>query len=224
MAKQITGDEQNLRRRARRRLIGAAALTLVVVVVLPMVLDSQPKPTGQDIELRIPDPDKTGAFMPGVAVSEGVKGKVAAGSAVVVSPLPVEKFAPANDAKAAVQTDTAKPVAASGNGSAAAGKTGTVSTGKVQPAASKPERSTVADKPVSAGAESFVVQIGAYSNADTAKQELVKLKKWGFRAYIEKAGDKVRVRVGPYTEREKAEKALKQLEKHGLHPAVMSVK
>jgi DedD protein len=215
MAKQITDDEQNLRRKARRRLIGAVALTLVVVVVLPMVLDSEPKPTGRDIELSIPNPDKTGEFLPGVAVSEGVKGNAVAGSAVVVSPLPVEKIPPAHDVKAAAQTDTAKPVAASGTGSAAAGKAGTVATGKVQP---------VASTPVNAGAESYVVQIGAYSSADKAKQELAKLKKWGFRAYIEKAGDKTRVRVGPYDEREKAEKALKQLEKHGLQPAVMSAK
>jgi len=215
MAKQITDDEQNLRRKQRRRLIGAVALTLVVVVVLPMVLDSEPKPNGRDIELSIPNPDKTGAFMPGVAVSVGAKGNAAAGSAVVVSPIPAEKSAAVSDVKAVVQTDTAKPVAASGNEAAVASKAGAVATGKLQPAASKP---------VNAGAESYVVQIGAYSSADKAKQELAKLKKWGFRAYIEKAGDKTRVRVGPYAEREKAEKALKQLEKHGLHPAVMTAK
>ncbi|MFZ2525559.1 MAG: SPOR domain-containing protein, partial [Candidatus Ferrigenium altingense] len=64
MAKQLTDDELNIRRKARRRLIGAIALTLAVVVILPMVLDSEPKPTGQDIELRIPAPDKAGEFVP----------------------------------------------------------------------------------------------------------------------------------------------------------------
>ena len=62
MAKEQTNDELNLRRKARRRLIGAVALTLAVVVILPMVLDSEPKPVGQDIELRIPDKDKAGEF------------------------------------------------------------------------------------------------------------------------------------------------------------------
>lgn len=223
MAKQITDDEQNLRRKARRRLIGAVALTLVVVVVLPMVLDSEPKPNGRDIELRIPDPDKAGEFLPGVAVSEGVKGNASAGSAVVTTPAPVEKTTPGIDTKAAAPTDTVKPVAASGNEATPTSKA-KADVPKVQPAVAKPTSTKVMEKPVSAGAESFVVQIGAYSNADTAKQELAKLKKWGFRAYIEKAGDKVRVRVGPYAEREKAEKALQQLEKHGLHPKVMSAK
>jgi len=32
------------------------------------------------------------------------------------------------------------------------------------------------------------------------------------------------VRVGPYAEREKAEKVRQLLEKHGLHPTVMSAR
>jgi DedD protein len=71
-------------------------------------------------------------------------------------------------------------------------------------------------------AESYVAQVGAYSKPDAAKQELNKLKKWGFKAYIEKSGDKIRVRVGPYVDRAKAEKAAHQLEKHGLHPVIIS--
>src|SRR3990172_3663604 len=70
MAKQQSDDELNLRRKARRRLIGAFALTLAVVVILPMVLDSEPRPTGQDIDLRIPAPDKVGEFVPKIAVSD----------------------------------------------------------------------------------------------------------------------------------------------------------
>jgi len=206
MAKRITDDEQNLRRKARRRLIGAVALTLAVVVVLPMVLDSEPKPTGSDIELRIPDPDKAGEFIPRVAVPEIVSSSSAV-SAVGESSIPTDNKVPGNDTKAAEKTVTAKPDAHV----------------KVQPI-TKPANSKVVDKPASAGAESFVAQIGAYSSADTAKQELSKLKKWGFKAYIEKAGDTMRVRVGPYAEREKAEKARQQLEKHGLHPVVMSAK
>src|SRR3989338_11334892 len=84
MAKQLTDDELNLKRKARRRLIGAIALTLAVVVILPMVLDSEPRPTGQDIELRIPAPDKVGEFVPGVAVSEVAGVSPFAASAVEV--------------------------------------------------------------------------------------------------------------------------------------------
>src|SRR5690606_36506816 len=43
-----------LRRRARRRLLGAIAMVLVAVIVLPMVLDSEPAPLPDDIAIRIP--------------------------------------------------------------------------------------------------------------------------------------------------------------------------
>ena len=68
MAKQSMDDEAGLKRRARRRLIGAVALTTAVVVLLPMLLDSEPKPAGQDIELRIPDKDKAGEFAPRIGL------------------------------------------------------------------------------------------------------------------------------------------------------------
>jgi predicted oxidoreductase (fatty acid repression mutant protein) len=71
---------------------------------------------------------------------------------------------------------------------------------------------------------SFAVQIGAYANAVTANQELKKLKKWGFKAYEEKIGDNMRLRLGPYSERSQAEKVGKQLEKRGLYPVIVSSK
>jgi DedD protein len=199
MAKRITDDEQNLRRKARRRLIGAVALTLVVVIVLPMVLDREPKPSGRDIELNIPDPDKSGDFIPHVADRERSADNAQAVSAVEMAAIPSEKKPPLKEAKPVVRE-------------------------KVQTAVPKPLNPKAADKPASAVTESFVAQTGAYSNPDTAKQELSKLKKWGFKAYIEKAGDTTRVRVGPYPDRDKAEKAAHLLEKHGLHPVVMSAK
>lgn len=209
MAKRQTDEEQNLRRKARRRLIGAVALMLAVVVVLPMVLDSEPKPAGQNIDLRIPDPDKAGEFIPGVAVplepvstgmsaTEKTGSSASAGSAVAIPPAP-----------AAVDKEVA----------------GAEVPGNGQPAIKKPAKPLPADKPAGADSESYVAQVGAYSNADTAKQELNKLKKWGFRkAYTEKSGDTIRVRVGPYAGREQAEKARLLLEKHGLQPVVMSAK
>lgn len=250
MAKQQTEDELNLRRKARRRLIGAIAFTLAVVVILPMVLDSEPKPTGKDIDLRIPAPDKVGEFVPGVAASEVAETLSLSASAV----------AEASASSAVVQADSGKPIAAPDTQTAITGDSRNEVQGKIQPAADKkpepkkpeikspeskvsdskkselkkpelkipesknpepkkPEPKTP-DKP--AGVESYVAQVGAYSNAATAKQELDKLKKWGFKAYTEKVGDKIRVRVGPYTEREKAETARQLLEKRGLHPVVVT--
>jgi DedD protein len=49
------------KQRARRRLIGAIALVLAAVVILPMVLDSHPKPATDGIAIEIPAHDDTPA-------------------------------------------------------------------------------------------------------------------------------------------------------------------
>lgn len=54
MAKAISDEELQLKKRARRRLVGAITLVLLVVVFLPMFLDSEPKPLNQDIAITIP--------------------------------------------------------------------------------------------------------------------------------------------------------------------------
>lgn len=46
------------KKRARRRLIGAVALALAAVIGLPIVLDSEPKSSPDDIQVRIPSKDK----------------------------------------------------------------------------------------------------------------------------------------------------------------------
>jgi DedD protein len=207
MAKEQTDDELNLRRKARRRLIGAVALTLAVVVILPMVLDSEPKSTG-NIDLTIPDSGKVGAFVPRVAVPEGAATLPSAGSAVVASTAP------------AIATPVQVPVAAKPNVAPSQQKQALPV--NAAPEANKSTATRNADKPASV--EAYVAQVGAYANAGTAKQELKKLKKWGFKAYTEKAGDKIRVRVGPYPDRDKAEKAGHLLEKHGLHPVIVTAK
>lgn len=218
MAKQLTDDELNLRRKARRRLIGTVALTLAVVVILPMVLDREPKPTRQDIDLRIPAPDKVGEFVPGVAASEVAGVSPFAASAVEAASAPLA----ASSVPAVAQT--AKPAAAPNSEPPAPATPKAAAQGKMPPpAAAKPAE---AKDPAAApdNGSGYVAQVGAYSNAGTAKHELDKLKKWGFKAYTEKSGDKIRVRVGPYAERDKAEKVRQLLEKHGLHPVVTSAK
>jgi DedD protein len=167
MAKQQTEDELNLRRKARRRLIGAIALTLAVVVILPMVLDSEPKSTGNDIDLSIPDPDKAGAFVPGAAFPE------------------------------------VKPPSSSSTGST--------------PAVSGPDKG----KPVVVQSQSNKAKPG---KVKSPLQKSAETRSTGKQAYTEKVGGNVRVRVGPYTDRDKAEQVGHLLEKHGYHPVIVSSK
>jgi len=47
-----------LKKRARRRLVGAVFFVSVVALVLPMLMDHDPRPPLQDVEIRIPGQDE----------------------------------------------------------------------------------------------------------------------------------------------------------------------
>jgi len=47
-------SQLDLKKRARRRLVGSAALALAAAIVLPMVMDHEPRPPSQDVQIRIP--------------------------------------------------------------------------------------------------------------------------------------------------------------------------
>ena len=192
MAKQLMDDEVSLKRRARRRLIGAVALVIVIVVLLPMVLDSEPKLGGQDIELRIPDKDKVGEFIPKMSIPS--------------APLSVPV-----SAVASLPVVTDQVVAAS-----------QVIESKLAPV--KSEAKPVGDKHIEnrqlTPHSGFVVQVGAFANADTAHQWQKKLSNQNIKVYTEKVGDKIRVRAGPYNTREAADNVYKKLEAQGLKPTV----
>ncbi|MCX7193374.1 MAG: SPOR domain-containing protein [Proteobacteria bacterium] len=228
-------DEQNIRSRARRRLIGAIALALAVVVILPMVLDSEPKVTGKDIELRIPEPDKAGEFVPGVSGVSEVQAESAVSLTAVSDVSTVPDGAAAASGKitlveakpeTANQTATGKQAEAKqlevkkSADKPAEAKTAETKSTETKPPEMKPVETKQADK----AAATYVVQVGAFSNSGTATQEANKLKAWGFKAYTELIAGTTRVRVGPYVDRSKADEVRQLLEKHGLHPAVTAVK
>jgi DedD protein len=205
MAKQTTEEEFNLRRQTRRRLIGAVALVLLVVILLPVVFDSGPAPaTGNNIELRIPNKDDAGEFQPKIdlpeldkmaaAAASSVESAPAATSAPVAAPKPVEKPAAA-----------AQPVS------------------KPKPEAKPKVESKPAAKPQAVPKSGWVVQVGAFANADTARSLQAKLGEQGYHAYTEKTGSVVRVRVGSYRTLEAAEKVKSKLEVQGMPSNVVNL-
>src|SRR6187397_2059820 len=58
MAAPDDANLDDLRRRARRRLVGAIVLALAVAVFVPMLLESDPKPLGEDVSVKIPPVDE----------------------------------------------------------------------------------------------------------------------------------------------------------------------
>jgi len=63
-----------LKRRARRRLVGAIVLALAAAVVLPMLLESNPKPLGNDVSIQIPPIDQ-GKFVTPLSPDKGMEVK-----------------------------------------------------------------------------------------------------------------------------------------------------
>ncbi|WP_301100507.1 SPOR domain-containing protein [Propionivibrio sp.] len=76
-----------LKKRARRRLVGAIAVAGLAAVVLPMVMDEEPKQQVQDVQIRIPGQNQT-PFNPKVS-------KPAVVSATGEKPQTPEKIEPA---------------------------------------------------------------------------------------------------------------------------------
>ncbi|HWA12829.1 MAG TPA: SPOR domain-containing protein [Burkholderiales bacterium] len=205
MAKAISDEELQLKKRARRRLVGAIALVLLVVVFLPMFLDSEPRPLNQDIAInipQIPNPETTPppSGPPPVA---GMPQQAAPPPAPEAAPPPAPAAAapvPKPEASAAEERPRAQP-----EPRAAA-----------RPAAPVPRHEA---KPASGG-DAYVVQLGAFSNAANARALQKKLQENRFKAYTEliksPGGDRTRVRVGPYPTREAADKARDQLKSRKL--------
>ncbi|HUY04230.1 MAG TPA: SPOR domain-containing protein [Rhodocyclaceae bacterium] len=186
-------DEQlELKKRARRRLVGAVALALAAVIVLPMVMDQEPKPLTRDIQIRIPSQD-------------------AAPMHPVVAPPPAAAAQSENvNSPAALATPVKPETAATKPAPSSAPPAKVVP--KAKPAAA-PES---AAKPESA---QWILQLGAYEDQANVRLLLAKLKELGYPSYTEKVhtaqGPRTRVRGGPFATRRAAEKAQAQLKKIG---------
>lgn len=218
-------DDQ--KRRARRRLVGAAVLALAAAVIVPLFLESEPKPLGQDVQILIPAVEGS-KFVNQLSPAAEATGKHAT-TAVLPAPL-AAKSESASAALAALpekQAEIPKQEAAMNPPPAA--KTSAPATALVaspkpvtpQPLknGSKPEASVAPTVPVKAADSKFVVQLGAYADGKVAGELQLKLKSAGFLAYaerVETSKEKLhRVRVGPYASRDAAETARAQLKAKG---------
>jgi DedD protein len=227
-----------VRRRARHRLIGAVVLVLLAVVGFPLLFDTQPRPVAVDTPILIPDrpigaPLKVMPALP----SDASPAKPLLPDA---QPLPAQegldakeevvqaaKPAPAYEAKPVLEPAPMPPV---------------VNT-EVKPVPSKPDktepvakpkddgnkaRALLEGKPPSAKAERHVVQVGAFSDPAKVREVRRKLEQAGlitFTQVVETPDGKstTRVRVGPFSSREDADKAAAKVRKLDFSPAVLRI-
>ncbi len=213
--------QTDLKKRARRRLVGAAALALFAVIVLPMIMDPEPKPAGEDIEVRIPP-------LSGVNVAERSIDPVPAPAvSEPVAPTPVkvpDTIVRPVEQKAAVQPDLPEKQAESDKPA----KATTESPKTSVPAKPKSEEADRVAAILSGeavenatGGPQFVVQVGAFSNASSASALAEKIRQAGFKAYTRKIGSTTRVRVGPFGDRDKAEAEASRMSGKGFKGVVM---
>jgi DedD protein len=73
----------------------------------------------------------------------------------------------------------------------------------------------------------YIVQVGAFSDTNTAQTARAKVEKLGIKTYTQEVntptGKKIRVRVGPYPNKAEADKAMASLKKAGLVAAVLTL-
>ena len=206
-------DQINLKKRARRRLVGAIALVTFVVIVLPMVFDKEPKPLSRDISIQIPNPDSSAFHSKMVPVPPPVTPPASAAPA----PAPA-----ADNSKAATKPDARpeskgeakqkappenKPAAPPATAAQAATELGNVaapaarppqaadaksSPGKgVKPETSQEKKSAPAGpnpaapaKPEMAGG-AWVVKLGAFADKENVKRLQAQLSAAGIKSYTE---------------------------------------
>lgn len=207
----FTEEEILFRRRARRRLVGAVVLVVTVIAVVPMILpENKPQQDTQQIEIRIPAQDATGyapKITPAPSVASAVMPATAANSAPAVASDSKEEIKPAVSVppvqSVVVPEKQDKPAVA-------APRPDKPAAAPAKPATT-PAKASATSKPSAAAAkQTYFVQYGAFSEQKNAKQRQAELKEKGINSFTEvvktSAGNKVRVRSGPYAAREEAEK------------------
>ena len=97
-----------------------------------------------------------------------------------------------------------------------------------RPKASADVKPTPETKPPStADAGRFVVQVGAFSEAESARETRQKAEKLGLKTYTQvaqtPAGSRIRVRIGPFANRAEADAALSKARAAGLTAVVLTL-
>ena len=238
-----SSDAELLKKRARRRLVGAVAFAGFAAVVLPMVMDDEPKQQVQDVQIRIPGQDQT-AFAPKSARMRAEPAERAAPAAVEKPAEKVVLAEKAPPAEKAVETPAEKVPEKAPEKAKPAEKPAEKTPEKVaeKPAEKAPEKAAdrngddahraaaiLSGKHVEASAPAhgngqFVILIGAFANQGNVKVLQSKLGELGLKVFTEPLdspeGKKTRVRVGPFPNRDGAEKALDKMKRIGVNGVV----
>jgi DedD protein len=206
---------ETLRRRARHRLIGASVLVLIGVVGFPLLFDTAPRPLTSDVSIDIParsTPAQAALQPAAVAAAQQVPIDEALDDRESVA----ASGSPAPAAPVEPQTPAPQPVSKTPPASAPS-----PAVVKVEPSAPEPQKK--ADE----GTVRVIVQVGAFADARRAREVRLKLERAGLKTYTHVAetaeGQRIRVRLGPFSSRAEAEKVAARARELGLPAAILTL-
>lgn len=231
----MSDEEVQLKRRARRRLIGAVTLVTVMVVTLPMVLDGEPKQSGQDIVINIPPQGSSGDFSsriipapektPPAPAQEPAEKPAQVVAPVVAPSSPVDSAVEAQPTVQAARTDPLKDSKPGPELHEPGGKAAQPEAVSVSQAKHKDEKPAAAPKQ---DGGPFIIQLGAFANMNNAKERQSRLSALKIKFYTETVkapgGNKLRVRAGPFVTRQEAERVQAKLKASGIQDGIVAEK
>lgn len=237
-----------VRKRAKHRLIGSAVLVLAGVVGFPLLFDTQPRPIAVDIPIEIPGKNtvkplvlpSTSAKPEMVAAAPASTATVATASSLTpkeeiitekaAAPVPIPAVAPVLPSQAASKKEAKPEVKPEPKP-----EPKPVPKPEPKPAAKADDGARAkalldgqtATTPVATGEERLVVQVGAFADADKAKEVRQKLEKAGLKTYTQvaetKDGKRIRVRVGPFASKAEADRAASKIKTLDLPAAILTL-
>ena len=193
MARLKNEQDLLLRKRARRRVVGSVVLVIMAIIFLPMILERVPEQEGKEVEIIIHSENLLDKSSEIISQNKSVEGTV---------PVSLEPNTGSNDSQEIIiklEQLTEKEKAGNNH---------------------KDKKSIIT-------IEEFVVQLGAFSDATKAKNQQRSLESNGIKkAYTEMIKNEnikvTRVRVGPFSTREAAEKEQKKLKELGVNGVVIN--
>jgi DedD protein len=238
------------RARARRRLIGATVLLVVGIVGFPIIFETQPRPIAIDIPIEITRKDglppltlparsvsgsPVAAPAPPAEAGPVSEGPTAA-TAVPALPPPIAASAPAvrPQSLAAQAASIPAPAAPAAVASAvlapphaSSADDGARARALLEGLAGSAVANAASDAASEATAPRYVVQFGAFADANAARDARAKVEKIGLKTYAQViesgAGKRTRVRVGPFANRVDADKAAARIEAAGMTANVLTL-
>lgn len=224
-----------MRRRAKQRLLGATVLVALAVIGFPMLFDSQPRPVSVDIPIDIPDRNKVKPLIlaPTAALAVAPPPLPMSATSAALAPKSPEAV-PAKDSVAAAtnigskeEIVTDKPAAKTPDKPAAVTLSGATKADDGSKAKALLEGKDAGAQAAAPSEPRFVVQVGAFADADKAAQVRQVLERAGLKTYAQvvdtKDGKRTRVRVGPFADKAQAEQTAEKVKALDLPVAVLAL-